>query len=425
MEKGKLTTEHKESVAILATGTLLEYFDLKLYIHMAVLLNGLFFPPTDPKTASLLAAFAFCSTFAIRPLGGLLFGWIGDKIGRKNTIFLTTFFMGASCLGMFLLPEYSKIGIWASVGMLVLRALQGMSSLGEVIGATLYVTESIPKPHVYPATVIITLGAMMGGGLALLISKITLGITENWRYIFLAGSLIAFVGLIFRTRLRESVEFADANRRLPKGQAIDRPLNKKLLFSYFFMECLYPLALYLSFAYMPVMMRKLGYNFSEILSQNLIVTVIDFGIAFVFIYCSYKFNPLKILRFLSALYIPALLLAIPLVQMFPSPKMIFIFQLISMCLCPNTVPAEPVIFKYFPIFKRFRAVSITFALASAVMYTISSFGVEFIVDTQGFIGLYIIIIPFSIAYLWSLNNFIKEERIKGNYTSFFARDARS
>jgi MHS family proline/betaine transporter-like MFS transporter len=105
---------------------------------MAVVLNALFFPPTDPKSASLLGAFAFCSSFVFRPLGGLIFGWIGDKIGRKNTIFLITFLMGASCFGMYKLPEYSKIGIWASVFMLLLRILQGMTCLGEVIGAELY-----------------------------------------------------------------------------------------------------------------------------------------------------------------------------------------------------------------------------------------------------------------------------------------------
>ena len=287
------TREQKEAVGILSIGTFLEYFDLKLYIHMAVVLNSLFFPPTDPTTASFLAAFAFCSSFSFRPIGGMIFGYIGDKIGRKNTIFITTFLMGASCFGMYLLPEYSKIGIWASVIMLFLRALQGMSCLGEVIGAKIYISETISKPYVYPSTVLVSLGAMLGGTFAIAVSKFFIDTTGNWRNVFLAGSIIAFLGMIFRTRLRESNEFADANRRIGKNQYINRKLDVKLLLSYFSMRCLYPLSLYLSFAYAPVMLKKHGYDMSQILGQNLVVTILDFLLGILFVYISYKFNPMN------------------------------------------------------------------------------------------------------------------------------------
>ena len=78
-EQRSLTKEQKEAVGLLSIGTFLEYFDLMLFVHMAVLLNDLFFPKTDPFTASLLAAFAFCSTYLLRPIGALIFGYIGDK----------------------------------------------------------------------------------------------------------------------------------------------------------------------------------------------------------------------------------------------------------------------------------------------------------------------------------------------------------
>jgi MFS transporter, MHS family, proline/betaine transporter len=74
-EQQSLTREQKEAVGLLSIGTFLEYFDLMLYVHMAVLLNELFFPKTDPGTASILSAFAFCSTFVFRPFGALIFGW--------------------------------------------------------------------------------------------------------------------------------------------------------------------------------------------------------------------------------------------------------------------------------------------------------------------------------------------------------------
>ena len=99
-----LNREQKEAIGLLQIGTFLEYFDLMLYVHMAVLLNELFFPATDPQTAAVLAAFTFCATYVLRPIGALLFGWIGDNIGRKSTIILTTVMMSVSCIVMANLP---------------------------------------------------------------------------------------------------------------------------------------------------------------------------------------------------------------------------------------------------------------------------------------------------------------------------------
>src|ERR1700676_2864748 len=99
-----LNREQKEALGLLQIGTFLEYFDLMLYIHMAVLLNDIFFPKTDPQTSALLAALAFCSTFIMRPIGALIFGWLGDSIGRKSTIIITTLMMSISCVLMANLP---------------------------------------------------------------------------------------------------------------------------------------------------------------------------------------------------------------------------------------------------------------------------------------------------------------------------------
>ena len=132
-EQKSLTREQKEAVGLLSIGTFLEYFDLMLYVHMAVLLNELFFPKTDPDTASILSAFAFCSTFVFRPFGALIFGWLGDNISRKATVVITTALMAFSCILMANLPTYSQIGIAASWLITICRILQGMSSVGEIV----------------------------------------------------------------------------------------------------------------------------------------------------------------------------------------------------------------------------------------------------------------------------------------------------
>ena len=146
---GSLNREQKEAVGLLQIGTFLEYFDLMLYVHMAVLLNELFFPKTDPHTAALVTAFAFCSTYVLRPFGALIFGWLGDNIGRKHTVIITTLLMSLSCTLMANLPTYEQIGITASWLVTGCRIIQGMSSMGEVIGAQIYVSEFVRPPAQY------------------------------------------------------------------------------------------------------------------------------------------------------------------------------------------------------------------------------------------------------------------------------------
>ncbi|WP_341756785.1 MULTISPECIES: MFS transporter [unclassified Candidatus Tisiphia] len=125
-KQNNLTKEQKEAIGLLSMGTFLEYFDLMLYIHMAVFLNELFFPQTDLHNASIMSSFAICSTFIFRPVGAALFGWIGDKVGRKATVVVTTFMMSCSCLLMFILPTYVQIGVTATVLITICRIVQGI-----------------------------------------------------------------------------------------------------------------------------------------------------------------------------------------------------------------------------------------------------------------------------------------------------------
>jgi len=109
-----LDYKQREAVGILQIGTFLEYFDLMLYVHMAVVLNPLFFPKADPHIERLISAIAFCTPFIFRPFGALVFGYIGDTYGRKSTVIITTSMMAISCVVMANLPTYAQIGIAAT-----------------------------------------------------------------------------------------------------------------------------------------------------------------------------------------------------------------------------------------------------------------------------------------------------------------------
>ncbi|MCD6056430.1 MAG: hypothetical protein K0R12_1392 [Gammaproteobacteria bacterium] len=141
-----LKREQREAIGLLQIGTFLEYFDLMLYVHMAVILNKLFFPKTDVNNVQLLSAFAFCSSFVFKPVGAYIFGKIGDTTGRKATVIITTTIMSVSCLIMATLPTYDQIGISAAWIVTICRIVQGLSSMGEVIGAQIYLAEMIKPP---------------------------------------------------------------------------------------------------------------------------------------------------------------------------------------------------------------------------------------------------------------------------------------
>jgi MFS family permease len=202
-----LNREQKEALGLLQVGTFLEYFDLMLYIHMAVLLNEMFFPKTDPQTAALLTAFAFCSTYVMRPIGAIIFGWLGDNVGRKSTIIVTTVMMSLSCILMANLPTYAQIGISAAWVVTICRIIQGMSSMGEIIGAQIYMTESVSRPASYTAVGLLSLAANVGAAAALGISTLVTSYFFNWRIAFWIGAAIALVGALARTRLRETPDF--------------------------------------------------------------------------------------------------------------------------------------------------------------------------------------------------------------------------
>ena len=213
-EQQSLTREQKEAVGLLSIGTFLEYFDLMLYVHMAVLLNELFFPKTDAHTAMLITAFSFCSTYLLRPVGALIFGYIGDNIGRKHTVIITTFLMALSSLTMFLLPTYAQIGIAATWIVTICRIVQGMSSMGEIVGAELYLTELTRPPKQYAVVALISVMSTLGLFGALGVATIITKYGFNWRYAFLFGAGIALIGSMARTALRETPEFVDARKRL-------------------------------------------------------------------------------------------------------------------------------------------------------------------------------------------------------------------
>ena len=270
---------------------------------MAVVLNEIFFPKFDPFTNSLLSAFTFCSTFALKPIGALLFGYIGDKVGRKHTVIITTMVMAISCIIMANVPTYAQIGITASWVVTICRMVQGLSAMGEVTGENIYITEITKPPIQYPAVTMTSICSALGGVFALAVATFVTSFNFNWRIAFGIGAVVAIVGAVARTRLRETPDFADAKRRVKKALAqIKRDpkilkenviwtekVNKKTALSLFFIECSWPVCFYLAYMYCGNILKNL-FHFTpeQVIHQNFIVSLIQLFAWVILSYLSYN-----------------------------------------------------------------------------------------------------------------------------------------
>ena len=151
---------------------------------------------------------------------------------------------------------YEEIGIWATVGILLCRMLQGFSSLGEIIGAGIYLFETLKSPYTYIACATINIMAKIGGFLALGIASLVINSSFGWRYAFFYGAIIAIIGFVARTRLRETHEFANYQCRMKVINKLDQKyvlrekINKKALIGLFFNMLKIPIGFYVAYIYL-------------------------------------------------------------------------------------------------------------------------------------------------------------------------------
>jgi MFS family permease len=198
-----------------SAGTIVEWYDFYLYATLTPFLSPLFFPGDNPTAVQLSGFAAYAAGFLVRPFGAVIFGALGDIIGRKYTFLVTITAMGLSTVLMGLLPTYASIGLLAPIGLVVLRLIQGLALGGEYGGAAIYVAEHAPdnKRGLYTSWIQTT--ATLGFFFALaviLYFRTTMATADfasvGWRYPFILGALLLIVALYIRIRLRETPLFA-------------------------------------------------------------------------------------------------------------------------------------------------------------------------------------------------------------------------
>lgn len=251
----------KRTITAGTIGNIIEWYDFAVYGLFATVLAQNFFPSND-EVASLLAALAvFAVSFFVRPLGAIVFGAYGDRRGRKKALAMTVILMGLGTLMVGVLPTYGSIGVLAPVLLVVARLVQGLSTGGEWSGSSVFIVEHAPpgRRGLYGSWVQFgasggsLLGSLVGVALGLIFSTADVQ-SWAWRLPFLFGGVLGAFGLFLRSRLDDTPEFRDLERR---GQVVENGLGRAVTSRWrdgaraFGFTLAYTVSVYMLLTYMP------------------------------------------------------------------------------------------------------------------------------------------------------------------------------
>jgi Sugar (and other) transporter len=220
---------HRRVILASSLGTVFEWYDFYLYGALSAIISRQFFSGVNETTGFIFALFAFAAGFFVRPFGALVFGRLGDLVGRKHTFLVTIVLMGAATAGVGLLPSYESIGVTAPILLIVLRLLQGLALGGEYGGAATYVAEHAPEGRRGLYTSWIQTTATLGLFLSLLVilgCRLLLGSQFEewgWRVPFLLSIVLLGISVYIRLQLKESPAFMQIRA---EGKLAKQPLKE-------------------------------------------------------------------------------------------------------------------------------------------------------------------------------------------------------
>ncbi len=224
----------KKAMGGTIVGNTMEWYDVGVFGYLITTMGPTFLPESDPATQNLFLLGTFAATFIARPLGGVIFGWLGDKVGRQKILATTLMIMAASTFAVGLLPGYAQVGLWAAVLLVILKVVQGFSTGGEYAGATTFVSEyAADKRRGFFAS-FLDLGSYLGFAMgAALVSVLQLTLGQDamedwgWRIPFLAAGPLGLIAIYFRSKIEESPQFQatlDAREEAAKDATNNDPV---------------------------------------------------------------------------------------------------------------------------------------------------------------------------------------------------------
>ncbi|OZE20479.1 MFS transporter, partial [Rhodococcus sp. 05-2255-1e] len=226
--KADTTTARRAALAG-GVGTLIEYYDFAVYGFLAVVIAPLFFPSTSPGVSILATLAVFGVAYVARPLGGIFFGRLGDRKGRRQALVVTVVCMGIACGVLGMLPTHSSVGVLAPILLVIIRLAQGFSAGGEIGGAATYIAESAPPNRRGFFGSFTPVGSTLGFAVAAAVVGVVALVTTDdqmsswgWRIPFLLALPLALVCLRVRLKLEDSPEFEEM---AAKNEVAKSPLS--------------------------------------------------------------------------------------------------------------------------------------------------------------------------------------------------------
>jgi len=264
-------------------GNVVEWYDFALYGYLAAIIGRRFFPGDDPTTSLLASYGVFAAGFLMRPLGGAVFGWLGDTIGRGRTMLISVTMMALPTVALGLLPDYHAIGVAAPILLVGIRLAQGLSVGGEFSSSVSYMVETAPEGKRGRAGSWANVGSMsgmlLGSGAAALVSTVLppeMLDSWGWRLPFLFGGVIGFAAIVLRRNLPKSPHFkaheAGTPSRSPFRQIWSK--NRTEAVQAFLFAASYGMVFYLVMVYLPGWLaRQAGEVEARALQINTAVTL--------------------------------------------------------------------------------------------------------------------------------------------------------
>lgn len=195
-------------------GNTMEWYDVGIFGYLITTMGPVFLPEADASVQTLFLLGTFAATFFARPVGGVFFGWLGDRIGRQKVLATTLILMAASTFAVGLLPGYAQVGVWAAVLLVFVKLVQGFSTGGEYAGATTFVSEHAPDSQRGYFASFLDMGSYLGfaiGATFVSVLQLTLGqeVMEawGWRVPFLIAGPLGLIAIYFRMKIDESPAF--------------------------------------------------------------------------------------------------------------------------------------------------------------------------------------------------------------------------
>ena len=358
-------------------GNFVEWFDYAAYGYLAAVISTVFFPETD-KTTALLATFAvFAISFLVRPLGGIVWGHIGDKVGRKAALSLSILIMSGATFCIALLPGYAVVGVLAPVLLLLVRVVQGFSASGEYAGASAFLVEYAPPKRRGLYASVVPASTATGLLLGSLIAALLTGVLSDgqmhdwgWRLPFLLAAPMGLIGRYIRLKLEDTPVFRalekdDDVAAAPVLETIKK--NRRPLIIALGAAVLNAVAFYVLLSYMPTYLsQELGFGASESFLATTIALAAYIGFIFFTGMASDRFGRKKMLITASVLFI---VLTVPAFMLLDGAGflLIVIIQVVLgglLTLNDGTLPSF--LSELFPTRVRYTGFALSFNLANAI-----------------------------------------------------------